>query len=615
MITLIIVGLYLSPFTVSLTCIAVALATNTLKRRRDMKVKEDNSHKKRQKKNDGLMKTAMEKLEGLSSGALKREVLWETRIFTNGAKRLASALLAYCDEECSKLRFDDVVSQIMWTLSPYCSSRHITIRTSFVSPTAVYVKLGAPNLVKDVVKDLFSLLNKECCPEVNCQFGVNCDDRGARLAIEVHVAGGRKTREFELQEFEHDFSQEMERNSLVGHKTLIVSKSSFLRQWVDELLLFRGAKSTIVGSQREVKSQLACSRVEGENFGAAFIDGMGQDSGEIKDAVFEIRRVSPGLPLIVSVCPRALDTVIEALGKLDHVHVLVGPIVGTELLAVFEQVLDHPPKIEDSITIPDGAVSPTKRSLNILIAEDHPVNSEFACEILKARGHHVHAVENGAEALYLFKRQVFDVILMDLSMPVLDGVQTTLRMRELEKKTGKYTPIISVTANTDKRRRESIIAAGADSILNKPVVAKELILATEEAAFPDDEGLEKEENPSTSCMRRVSVPFDDREALRHVNGNRSLLAKLIKTFLSDAPMRLERLRIAVGGADVVKLHEAAHSLKGAAGYIGAHGVSEMASRLCDMGRHHCLDGAPETLSVLEDEYQRLTPILRSYLAD
>ncbi len=626
------IALYNSPFALSMTCCAIATAVAFFKRSKFFVTHaKKKRHDKKRKGLDVETKSALLTMTKLAQGAINRDILWESRIFSKAMTNLSQALLSTMDYSCAPQRLDSLVGQVIWSLAPDGCEHGKILRPSFSSPTATNVTVSAPNLAGELKKAISTIMHLESAKEIEILFSVQCDDNGARLISDfalpissplfAKVPTGFSAREHDLRyeirltQFENNYGEVVERNSLVGHKTMIVSHCASHRQWIDELLVFRGATSTFVGSLREVKTLLACSKVEGQQYGAAYIDGVGIHAKNIRDMVNEIRRISPGLPLIISLCPEKAMEIMDALLRLDHIHLLIGPIIGMELITTFEQVLDHPPKMEDVVLVTGQVEKECHRPLKVLIAEDHPVNSEFAFEILNARGHQVSVVENGAEALYLFKREVFDIILMDLSMPVLDGVQTTLRMRELESTMSRYTPIIAVTANTDMRRRESIIAAGADSILNKPVIAKELIIATEEAAGPGEENSEKAKIETTSCKKRVSVPFDSEEALRHVNGNRSLLHRLISTFLSDAPQRIERLRIAVGRANVDEMHEAAHSLKGAAGYIGAHGVGDMASRLCDMGRHRCLDGAPETLSVLESEYDRLTPLLKTYMAD
>jgi CheY-like chemotaxis protein len=119
--------------------------------------------------------------------------------------------------------------------------------------------------------------------------------------------------------------------------------------------------------------------------------------------------------------------------------------------------------------------------LRILVAEDNRVNQALAVRILQKRGHTVEAVENGRQAIETLGKQPFDLILMDLQMPELGGVEATKLIREREKSTGGHVPIIAVTANAMVGDRERCLNAGMDDYVSKPIQVKELFAAIERA--------------------------------------------------------------------------------------------------------------------------------------
>jgi CheY-like chemotaxis protein len=119
--------------------------------------------------------------------------------------------------------------------------------------------------------------------------------------------------------------------------------------------------------------------------------------------------------------------------------------------------------------------------LQVLLAEDNPVNQQLAVELLNMRGHSVKVAVNGVEVLAALDKETFDVVLMDVNMPEMDGFQTTAAIREREKKSGGHLPIIAITGFAMKGDRERCLAAGMDAYLCKPIRSKELFEAVEQA--------------------------------------------------------------------------------------------------------------------------------------
>ncbi|MBU1337801.1 MAG: response regulator, partial [Acidobacteria bacterium] len=115
-----------------------------------------------------------------------------------------------------------------------------------------------------------------------------------------------------------------------------------------------------------------------------------------------------------------------------------------------------------------------KRSLRILLAEDNVINQKVSCRMLEKNGHEVTVATDGGEALDLLKKQSFDLILMDVQMPVLDGFEATAVIREEEKESGGHIPIIAMTAHTMKGYRERCVAAGLDDYISKPLNGEDL---------------------------------------------------------------------------------------------------------------------------------------------
>jgi CheY-like chemotaxis protein len=129
----------------------------------------------------------------------------------------------------------------------------------------------------------------------------------------------------------------------------------------------------------------------------------------------------------------------------------------------------------------EAALTP-ERSLHVLLAEDNVVNQRVAMRLLEKRGHRVTIAASGRDALDAVERENFDLILMDVQMPDLDGIEATAAIREREKTTGTHTPIVALTAYTMKGDRERCLAAGMDTYINKPIEAEKFIQVVEATA-------------------------------------------------------------------------------------------------------------------------------------
>jgi CheY-like chemotaxis protein len=117
--------------------------------------------------------------------------------------------------------------------------------------------------------------------------------------------------------------------------------------------------------------------------------------------------------------------------------------------------------------------------LRVLLAEDHLVNRQLVVRLLEKRGHRVDIAANGREACEAFHRQSYDVILMDVQMPEMTGVEATAAIRQAERGTGRHIPIIAMTAHAMKGDRERFLAGGMDGYISKPIFLKELTDALE----------------------------------------------------------------------------------------------------------------------------------------
>jgi CheY-like chemotaxis protein len=261
-----------------------------------------------------------------------------------------------------------------------------------------------------------------------------------------------------------------------------------------------------------------------------------------------------------------------------------------------------------------------RRSLHILLAEDNAVNSLLATTLLKKAGHTVARATTGREAVHAAADQRFDVILMDVQMPDMDGLEATAAIRRAEEGSGEHTPIISLTAHAMAGDRQRCLEAGADGYLAKPFVAEQLLAALDEAlGLGDPLAIDAPTpgrapaDPAGSEPARRDFAVDD--LMARVDGDRGLLAELVGLLRAESPRLLAEIQRCVEAGDAPALRIAAHAIKGTLGNFGDSGAARTALTLEVMGRDGVLDGAAAGLGVLGPQVESLERSLVRFLEE
>ena len=237
--------------------------------------------------------------------------------------------------------------------------------------------------------------------------------------------------------------------------------------------------------------------------------------------------------------------------------------------------------------------------LHILLAEDNPINQLMVTRMLANRGHTVEIASTGAEALAALEQHTFDVVLMDVQMPEMDGFEATAAIRAQERATSRHIPIIAMTAHAMAGDREKCLNAGMDAYLSKPMAVNALY-ATINQLLHD---APMDHMPSIESM--LEPPIDLAAVLETVEGDRLLLTELLHVFADDYPKRLAEVREAITMADGQRLEHAAHGLRGAVALFGAKIADNLAASLETMGGEGRLGSALQVLQELERELERV----------
>ncbi len=284
------------------------------------------------------------------------------------------------------------------------------------------------------------------------------------------------------------------------------------------------------------------------------------------------------------------------------------------------------------------------KGLKILLAEDNVVNQKLAVLLLEKHQHQVAVVDDGQKAVVTNQRQSFDLILMDVQMPVMDGLAAVAEIRRREKMDGGHVKVIAMTAHAMQGDRERCLAAGMDGYVSKPIRAHELfdeidevlglIPNGEESAqrsggspvetkdTPNADNIKphsKAEPPPGATVRRFDaasesskeppVHVDWEEALVTTGGDRDLMRTMIDVFLVESPRMLADALQAVESQDAVRVRRAGHSLKGSCGYFAVPEAYEAALQVERCGESGDLASAVTALEQLSQEIGRLRPAL------
>jgi signal transduction histidine kinase/HPt (histidine-containing phosphotransfer) domain-containing protein/ActR/RegA family two-component response regulator len=289
-------------------------------------------------------------------------------------------------------------------------------------------------------------------------------------------------------------------------------------------------------------------------------------------------------------------------------------------LQVGEVALSAPDTPGRTTRVPLGVDMPPHRALRLLLAEDNPVNQRLAVLLLHKMGHAVTVARDGAEAVALHAATPFDAILMDMQMPVLDGLAATRVIRAGQALAARV-PIVALTANAMQGDRERCLAAGMDAYLSKPIDSDGLRqvldhLVVTEAALPPpglasdgvgagDDRLSDLDRPALLRRLGVDAPVD-------ADLGTLLVDELLGALVTDAAQQLAAIRVALACRDADAVVAAAHQLAGAAGNCSALALEGLARQVLDSCRQGKLESVTALLPALETRLQRLQHLIAAH---
>jgi CheY-like chemotaxis protein/HPt (histidine-containing phosphotransfer) domain-containing protein len=307
---------------------------------------------------------------------------------------------------------------------------------------------------------------------------------------------------------------------------------------------------------------------------------------------------------------------------------LTKPVKQSQLFdSIAKAVSDYAPRAERVVAVSE--IDPQlaqKVPLTILLAEDNAVNQKVALHILKRLGYRAEVAANGLEVLKALELRPYDVILMDVQMPEMDGLEATRQLRR-SWTNGRPPRIVAMTANAMQGDREMCLEAGMDDYVAKPIQIGELVEALKRAKVSSGQWASVvTESPVTPIpararaltTRHTAVSVLDPQTLGKLReltaGEPEMLAGLIRDHLENSLSLVEQMRASLLGDDAETLERAAHSLKSSTAMFGALKLSKIAGELEAVCKDTVQPGATEVLGRLEAEYQLVRLALNGELS-
>ncbi|QTF92060.1 response regulator [Halomonas sp. BM-2019] len=409
-------------------------------------------------------------------------------------------------------------------------------------------------------------------------------------------------------------------HGLQDQPVLVVDDNRTNRLILEEILLSWGMRPTVVAGGEEALA--AVDQAKEAPFPLALLDVMMPrlDGYQLAEALRRRPELAEMKILMLSSSMRAGDAALRQ--RLGIARQLLKPVKQSELLNAVGEALGLAAREAALGEIGRQRESAVRR---VLLVEDGLTNQKVAIDLLTQRGHRVELAENGEEALAAVAREAFDVVLMDIHMPVMDGLAATREIRRREEGMGRHLTIVAMTASATREDRERCLAAGMDDYVTKPFRAAELYRAVEEppreatvaaraaGVAGGETGTEQAGKGEAEKEEagKGEARLDWEGALANLEGNRVLLGEMVALFLSESPRLLDDIDAAIAAGEAKALRRAAHTLKGAALVVGARELGSQALALETLGRGGELAQAPEAAARLREQARALTPLLEA----
>ena len=419
---------------------------------------------------------------------------------------------------------------------------------------------------------------------------------------------------------------------LEGQRVLIVEDGRSSREWINQLARQWGMQPSCAET---VEQSLAA--VRGGDFSVAIIDTHLPEKGAAR-LIHELQQAARGLPLVLLSSVGTAGNVVP-IGDGAFVNV-AKPVKPANLLAAVKQALSGArpvaPKVQPAARM-DGAMA-ARLPLSVLLVDDNAINLKVATRLLQQLGYKADVAKTGVEAIHALEKKPYDVIFMDVQMPVMDGLEATRQIR-LRQKEATPAPhfaqpvvIIAMTANAMHGDREKCVTAGMDDYLPKPVRPESLAQMLERhgqnlpksagshpaktAAPTEPQGTFVAAGPVLTVMPSVEVPLDapvdiDR-LVEFSGGNATNFNELVTLYFKQTTEQLQQIREGVAGGQMLKVARVAHSCAGASATCGMNSIVPVLRQLEQAGQEGDAATAAALLPAMDQEFERLKNYIETH---
>ncbi|MGB7023662.1 MAG: PAS domain S-box protein [Candidatus Acidiferrales bacterium] len=400
----------------------------------------------------------------------------------------------------------------------------------------------------------------------------------------------------------------VEPGALRGLRALVVDDNETNRVILSELLSQWGMEPEQAASGSEALTLLASKGHSGAPFRLALIDA---DMPEMDG--FALAERVKNTPEASALNMFMLSSTMQS-GDIARSHeaglagFLTKPVQPSELLDAILGVMSSTEKMaaEAEDIQSTQQTGKTGNGMRILLAEDNVVNRQLAARLLEKRGYAVVIANNGIEALAAVEREEIDMVLMDVQMPEMDGLEAIRAIRSKEKISKRHLPIISLTAHVMKGDREKCIEAGADDYIPKPIQPANLFAAIERMRTS------RLGNEPRLAASAISDSLDSAALLERVQGDRGLLAEIVQLFENGLPEILQTLRESIAREDATGIARIAHTLKGSVGNFGRGSAFRAIEEMESFAKENDMARTTEAFVVVESELKELLVTLEPF---
>ncbi len=387
--------------------------------------------------------------------------------------------------------------------------------------------------------------------------------------------------------------------SLSGLRVLVVDDNEVNRRILSEQLGSWGCVRVCVESARDALEALRL-----DSFDVVLTDmQMPQMDGAMLATALRNQIGDKDLPIIL------LNSMGHAEPELraQFTDTLTKPIRQSLLFNKLVKLVESPERYETETVapvIPAADLTQSLTGLRVLLCEDNLINQKFALRLLDKWGCNTSLAQNGAEAVVLWEERTFDVVLMDIQMPIMDGYMATRSIREHEDTIGRHTPIIAMTAHAMEGDREKCLAQGMDDYLSKPISSERLNRLL--SAY--HRGGNSVPNPPASLSQSEEAQESafDLAALNEMCGqDAEFVHEMITLFLEVVDTQMEAVHTAITEGDAHRLSSTAHTLKGSCRSIMAHPMSAVCDELEQLGQTGDITSSKALYTQLEAYKERL----------